>query len=380
MEKRQTKTHLLGNAMDADHDAYQIDRERIALALRRVWSLCTLWCLIPIIDALLLQIVGERFEKVPSEGYNTRAIRNIVNQTDALQPHSALPPIARASVAPSTPASALPQGQGVFSQHYRAFAVHVTSHRTNKTAVVASHRSETVGQIRAKIEATLGVPVGQQTLHVGSRLLDDDNLQVYRLSPLANECSMTLTEHPLKIKIKLPRLDPKSLGSTPVYSSMTIWELKVIVEDTFGLPVSVQRIGYLEDLDIRDTLRLFDCNIVSGATVIVALWPNFETPYTLVVTDSPLPSVMRHLEDGVQSQTAWALFFVAAFRGRIEICRAMLEAGADGDLSAGRQYFEQGPKPFGELVPGFRPCDRGTGRTPLHAGACVLMHVRLLIM
>ncbi len=95
---------------------------------------------------------------------------------------------------------------------------------------------------------------------------------------------------------------------------MTIADLRITVENMFGIPVTQVRLSFLEELDMQDTKRLFDYDIVQNSTVSVHLWPAFEQVYKLVMARDTV-GLMFELQNSLADERAWAALFVAAFYG-----------------------------------------------------------------
>ena len=58
-----------------------------------------------------------------------------------------------------------------------------------------------------------------------------------------------------------------------------------------------------------------------------------------------------------------------------DMCKALLACGLRPDLGAARGAYEAGPLPFNSLVTNLKHVQRGSGKTPIHAG----MHFNVII-
>ncbi len=97
---------------------------------------------------------------------------------------------------------------------------------------------------------------------------------------------------------------------------MSVWQLKVLAERRFGIPTEQIRLSYLEEADLMDNKRLFDCAMAPGAMIRVHLWPQFERLYHAVHLNK-----MDALFQCIRSQEPhndpflWAGLFLASFFG-----------------------------------------------------------------
>ena len=99
---------------------------------------------------------------------------------------------------------------------------------------------------------------------------------------------------------------------------MTVLALRVLIEGIFGIPLDQIRLGYMEELDMIDSRRLYDYSLVPSAMLSVHLWPVFQPVYQLVLQENT-SALMVELRNSMDHERAWAALYMAAFRGYIGV-------------------------------------------------------------
>ena len=84
-----------------------------------------------------------------------------------------------------------------------------------------------------------------------------------------------LFEAPLKLRVKV-RHKAKPLQIHDALLSWTVRDLKFRIEELTGVVVRQQRLRYLEDVDLENTLALMDYDIVANAMLEMHLWSDWE--------------------------------------------------------------------------------------------------------
>lgn len=249
----------------------------------------------------------------------------------------------------------------------------------NQTTVLW-HKTDIVGELKAKLEPLLCILSPLMELKCNGRVMELDERHIFKYTSSA-DCALTFTELPLRLRLRLPTGDVKIIQEA--YISMTVSALKLLIENAFGIPIEQLRLSYLEERDLMDTRRLYYYEVIPNSIITVHLWPGFGSLYKLVI-EKDVFGVMRELHGSFEDERAWSALYLAAFRGNVDLCRALLEVGIRPDLGAERNVYEQGPLPFSALVTGFKPVRKGSGKTPIHAAAgeghmdCLTMMIELV--
>ena len=172
------------------------------------------------------------------------------------------------------------------------------------------------------------MPPAQQELSFHGRTLDIDERHIFKYTSYI-DCQLLLTELPLRVRVRLPTGEIKvgyykSIALQLLrlqtiqdsYSSMTVLALRVQIEGVFGIPLDQIRLGYMEELDMIDSRRLYDYSLVPAAMLTVHLWPVFQPVYHLVLQENT-PALMNELRHSMDHERAWAALFMAAFYGYV---------------------------------------------------------------
>jgi hypothetical protein len=122
---------------------------------------------------------------------------------------------------------------------------------------------ESVKDFKKKVAKKIGIPLGQRLLLNGEDLDDDNNLSDYDLKH-----GDVLTMEPPEIDVELPGVGKIKLAILP---TMTIDDIKDLIEEKAGIPKSGQRLFYLDGDDdnkeLDGDLPLSKTKIKHGATL-----------------------------------------------------------------------------------------------------------------
>eukprot|EP00048_Salpingoeca_helianthica_P025057 m.37412 g.37412 ORF g.37412 m.37412 type:complete len:447 (-) comp9807_c0_seq2:45-1385(-) len=103
---------------------------------------------------------------------------------------------------------------------------------------------------------------------------------------------LLVREEPVSLTLRLPR--ERSMVFKDVLLSDTVGRLKWRIEEHTGIAYVQQRLRYLEDYDLGDDARLYDCGVVPGAIMHVHLWSDWADVYDFV-RDGNSEGLLRRL-------------------------------------------------------------------------------------
>ena len=151
-----------------------------------------------------------------------------------------------------------------------------------KTHTLDVEPTDTIGDVKKKIEKQCGIPEDQQRLKCDGKPLDSDNLT---LRDCGIKHKSTLNLEPMQIHVKTP--DGKKITLT-VDPNQTIDDIKSKVNEKAGIPKDEQRFVF-SDQPLDDRKQLSDYGIKHGDTVnmepmqICVEEPNRKKTHTLDV-------------------------------------------------------------------------------------------------
>ena len=138
-----------------------------------------------------------------------------------------------------------------------------------------------------------------------------------------------------KLRVELPTdvvVDLEKINPTTKVS-----QFKLHIEKELGIPSNLQRLSYLDAVDLPDATNLQHSDIVSEATIRLSTWTNWDA-----LLCSSLRGDARSLlargdvdVDGAPSSSpwhrkrAWTALYVAAHWGHFDVLLRMLERGVD---------------------------------------------------
>jgi ubiquitin C len=136
--------------------------------------------------------------------------------------------------------------------------------KTPKGATIPIHviPSDTVHDIKQKVQNETGIPIGDQRLLFGDKELDKDTATLKDCG-IQHGSNLNLVDD---MTIQVEKLDGKTMNLT-VKPSDTIKDVKQKIYDQEGIPIDEQRLSFLgKDLD-KDEATLSGCTVKHGSTL-----------------------------------------------------------------------------------------------------------------
>lgn len=91
---------------------------------------------------------------------------------------------------------------------------------------------------------------------------------------------LVVREEAVSLTLRLPR--ERHTVFKDALLTDTVGRLKTRIEEQTGIAYAQQRLRYLEDYDLGDEMRLYDCGVVPGATLHVHFWSDWSGIYDSV--------------------------------------------------------------------------------------------------
>ena len=130
------------------------------------------------------------------------------------------------------------------------------------------------------------------------------------------------------LKLKLPTNDIVEIKSVEMSSKVS--SIKLYIEKEFGIPCFLQRLNYLDAVDLPDHTNLQHSDVVPGGTIRLSTWSNWD----LFLCSALRADLRRLLAEGDvlgmdewHKKRAWTLMYVSAHYGHFEILLRMLGTG-----------------------------------------------------
>lgn len=144
---------------------------------------------------------------------------------------------------------------------------------------------------------------------------------------LARESKRQSRRHDLKLELPTDEI----VEIKNVETTLRVSKFKLRIEKEFGIPCFLQRLSYLDAVDLPDDSNLEHSDVVPGATIRLSTWSNWD----LFLCAALQGDLRRLLADGDvlgmtnwHKKRAWTLTYLAAHYGHFEILLRMLGTGA----------------------------------------------------
>ncbi|XP_062501021.1 uncharacterized protein LOC134178212 isoform X2 [Corticium candelabrum] len=129
-----------------------------------------------------------------------------------------------------------------------------------------------------------------------------------------------------RIKLRLPTDDIVEM--TSLSPNTSVFSVKLSIEKEFGVPCFLQRLSYLDSVDLSETSNLQQNDVVSGGTIRLRTWNNWHSLVCAALTGD----IRDLLNCGGELETTdwdkkriWTLLYLAAFYGRFEVVLQVIE-------------------------------------------------------